>query len=275
MRLAFRVAYLGDGFFGSQVQADRRTVEGEMIAAAERLDLFRDWREARFALAGRTDRGVHARGQVAAFDTTNPDRARSALNLQLPRDCWCTGVAEVPAAFHPRYDARTRTYRYFFPRVRLDQEAMGEAARIFIGRHDFSRLARLEGKDPVRNVLSAGVFDDAGFTCFGVTAESFLWQMVRGMAGVLLSAGRGEIDPEGVRGLLTGSPGDRVPPAPSSGLVLWDVDCGIAFQSLDRSPRSTAFLSTVRSHHEVLARVTSLLEGGEGDIPGKDPRPEG
>ncbi len=196
MRLAFRVAYLGDGFFGSQMQADRRTVEGEVIAAAGRLALFDDWRAARFAFAGRTDRGVHARAQVMAFDTADPGRARTALNLQLPRDCWCTGVAEVPESFHPRYDARSRTYRYFFPKTRLDREAMECAARAFPGLHDFSRFARVEGKDPVRKILSARIFDDgpAGdeFPCFEVTAESFLWQMVRGMAGALHLVGAGQ-----------------------------------------------------------------------------------
>ena len=261
MRLAFRLAYLGDGFFGSQIQVDRRTVEGEVIAACRRLALFDDWRKARFAFAGRTDRGVHARGQVAAFDTPDPDRARSALNLQLPRDCWCTGVAEVPDAFHPRHDARSRTYRYYFPKIRLDSEAMAGAAEVFPGTHDFSRLARVEGKDPIRGILSARVFEDDGFACFEVTAGSFLWQMVRGMAGALLAVGTGELDEEGMRELLSGTPGERHPPAPSSGLVLWDVDCGIGFEPIPRSSRSTAFLATVRSHHEVMARVTSILAG--------------
>jgi tRNA pseudouridine38-40 synthase len=262
MRLAFRLAYLGDAFSGSQVQADRRTVEGEVMAACRRLALFEDWREARLAFAGRTDRGVHARGQVFAFDTGEPDRARSALNVQLPRDCWCSGVAEVPADFHPRYDARSRTYRYFFPKGGLDRGAMAGAARLFPGRHDFSRLARVEGKDPIRNVLSARIFEVEGFTCFEVAAESFLWQMVRGMAGALLSAGQGGLDEGGIRELLGGSPGERFPPAPAQGLVLWEVDCGIAFTPLAQSPRSRSFLDTVRGHHEVMARITSIL--GEG-----------
>jgi tRNA pseudouridine38-40 synthase len=262
MRLAFRVAYLGDGFFGSQVQADRRTVEGEMIAAARRLALFEDWREARFAFAGRTDRGVHARAQVAAFNTPNPGRARSALNLQLPRDCWCTGVAEVPDTFHPRYNARSRTYRYFFPKIRLDCEAMACAARLFLGLHDFSRFARIEGKDPLRNILSARVFDDEGFACFEVRAESFLWQMVRGMAGALLSVGTGDLDEGRIRALIDEPSGERHPPVPSSGLILWEVDCGVRFEPLSRSPRSSAFLSTIRTHHEVMARVASILEEG-------------
>lgn len=262
MRLAFRVAYLGDGFFGSQVQSDRRTVEGEFIAAGRRLALFDDWRAARFAFAGRTDRGVHARAQVAAFDTPDPGRARSALNLQLPRDCWCTGVADVPDPFHPRYDARSRTYRYFFPKIHLDRDAMDSAAGFFPGLHDFSRFARVEGKDPIRKILSARVFDDRGFTCFEVTAESFLWQMVRGMAGALFSVGTGELAEGGIRALLDEPSGERHPPAPSSGLILWEVDCGIRFEPLPRSPRSTAFLSAVRNHHEVMARVTSILEDG-------------
>jgi tRNA pseudouridine38-40 synthase len=262
MRLAFQVAYLGDGFFGSQVQADRRTVEGEMIAAARRLALFEDWREARFAFAGRTDRGVHARAQVAAFNTPNPGRARSALNLQLPRDCWCTGVAEVPDTFHPRYNARSRTYRYFFPKIRLDCEAMACAARLFLGLHDFSRFARIEGKDPLRNILSARVFDDEGFACFEVRAESFLWQMVRGMAGALLSVGTGDLDEGRIRALIDEPSGERHPPVPSSGLILWEVDCGVRFEPLSRSPRSSAFLSTIRTHHEVMARVASILEEG-------------
>ena len=264
MRLAFRVAYLGDGFFGSQVQADRRTVEGEMIAACRRLALFDDWREARFAFAGRTDRGVHALGQVAAFDTPEPERAGAALNIQLPRDCWCTGVAEVPPAFHPRYDALSRTYRYFFPKIPLDRDAMARACGLFAGKHDFSRFARVEGKDPVRHVLSSRLLDDRGFACLEVTAESFLWQMVRGMAGALLAVGQGLLGEDGLRELLAGPPGERFPPAPSSGLVLWEVDCGIGFTPLEWSPRSSGFLSTVRGHHELMALVTSLLEEGPG-----------
>jgi len=124
-----------------------------------------------------------------------------------------------------------------------------------------------EGRDPVRKVLSARVFDEGpagggGLTCLEVTAESFLWQMVRGMAGALLAVGQGCLGEEGVRDLLTGTGGERFPSAPPSGLVLWEVDCGIRFEPLGRSPRSSAFLSTVRAHHEVLARIASLLEEG-------------
>jgi tRNA pseudouridine38-40 synthase len=74
MRLAFRLSYLGSRFYGSQMQATERTVEGEFVAACQRISLFSDWREAGFQFAGRTDRGVHACGQVAVFTTDEPAR---------------------------------------------------------------------------------------------------------------------------------------------------------------------------------------------------------
>jgi tRNA pseudouridine38-40 synthase len=131
----------------------------------------------------------------------------------------------------------------------------------------------VEGKNPARNIPSARILDDQDFTCFEVTAESFLWQMVRGMAGALLAVGSGKLDREGLKELLTGIPGDRLPPAPASGLVLWKVDCGIDFTPVPRSPRSDAFLATVRGHHEVMARIASILEKGEeaGLRPGPAP----
>ena len=90
VRLAFLVSYIGNGFYGSQIQVDRRTVEGEFVAACRRLNLFDDWRKAGFLFAGRTDRGVHACGQVAAFSTTEPERAVHTINTQLRR------IAGVP-----------------------------------------------------------------------------------------------------------------------------------------------------------------------------------
>ncbi len=256
MRLAFRVSYLGGEFAGSQVQPGCRTVEGEFIAACRRLQLFADRRESRFSFAGRTDKGVHARGQICAFDTNEPDRALAGLNPQLPRDCWCTGYAEVAAAFHPRYDARYRTYRYYIPGNGLDIPAMDQASRLFLGRHDFSCLARVEaGQNPERTVLAAGVTREEGFAVFEVTAESFLWNMVRCMATVLTWTGCGIAEPVLVTDLLERRCRDRPPAAPAAGLVLWEVDCGIPFLPLPRDCRSVAYLETTRRHHAVMEKV--------------------
>ena len=96
VRLAFRVSYLGSRFYGSQMQAAHRTVEGEFVAACQRLSLFDDWRKAGFLSAGRTDRGVHACGQVIAFSTDAPDRARTVINTQLPPISGAAGMLRYP-----------------------------------------------------------------------------------------------------------------------------------------------------------------------------------
>jgi tRNA pseudouridine38-40 synthase len=241
MRLAFRVAYFGDHFFGSQMQQGVRTVEGEFIAACRRLDLFDDWRAAGFSCAGRTDRGVSARGQVCAFCTDHAERAVDVLNVQLPPDCWCSGWAEVPDAFNPRYDARRRTYRYYMQDRSLDTGAMQEAAGAFVGSHDFSRFARVKDKNPVRTILSARCCPEGEFLVFEVCGESFLWNMVRCMAWALMAVGRGEMAGGDIASMLDSPRGGRMRAAPPEGLVLWEVDCGITFKDLVLDRRTKAY----------------------------------
>ena len=259
VRLAFRTAYLGGRFYGSQVQAYERTVEGEFINACRRTELFSDPKEARFLAAGRTDRGVHARGQVFAFTTPFPERARAALPWQLPRDIRVTGHAVVGPEFHPRYSAISRTYRYYFARGGLDQAGMDAAAGHFTGQHDFTRFARIEEKEPVRTVHASRVFDDSGLLCFEVTAESFLWHMVRYMAAALLLVGEGRWDAECVVQRLEGEENTVLSPAPPDGLVLWDIDCGISFEPIGEAGRSRPFLMHRWEHYTVMARICENL----------------
>ena len=220
VRLAFRVSYLGSRFFGSQMQVSSRTVEGEFIATCRRLSLFEDWRQAGFQSAGRTDRGVHARGQVIAFTTDAPDRAIGTINLQLPPDLWCSAYAVVPAAFHPRYDAKFRTYRYYFSDIPTKREEMVKASRHFLGIHDFSHFARVRDKNPLRKILATRIAEEDGFIFFEVTAESFLWHQVRCMATALLRVGYGEVSEESVQQYLEGEIDKPLSPAPAEGLVL-------------------------------------------------------
>jgi tRNA pseudouridine38-40 synthase len=259
VRLAFRTAYLGDRFYGLQVQADERTVEGEFIAACRRIELFSDPQTARFLAAGRTDRGVHARGQVFAFTTSFLERALVALPWQLPRDIRVTGYAIVDPEFHPRYRAISRTYRYYFGRGGLDLAAMADAAKRFIGCHDFTRFARIEEKDPVRTILASRVFDDSGLLCFEVTAESFLWHMVRYMGAALLLVGEGSWGTKNLVQRLEGEENTVLSPAPPDGLVLWDVDCGISFEPIGDVGPSIPFFTSRREHHAVMARICENL----------------
>ena len=260
VRLAFRVSYLGSRFFGSQMQAQSRTVEGEFIAACQRLNLFSDWRQAGFQSAGRTDRGVHARGQVIAFSTDAPERAIATINLQLPPDLWCSAYAEVPAAFHPRYDAKSRTYRYFFSEVPREKEEMQKASRHFLGIHDFSHFARVNDKNPLRNILAIRVAEEDGFTFLEVTAESFLWHQVRCMATALIQVGNGETEPGSIVRSLQGESDKPVSPAPAEGLVLWETDCGVNWSGLAERERSSQFIDHLSRHHALMEKVCRVLK---------------
>jgi len=259
MRLAFRVSYLGSRFYGSQVQVARRTVEGEFIAACERLRLFSDWRTAGFLSAGRTDRGVHARGQVIAFSTEFPLRAIKALNIQLPPDLWCTAYSEVAPVFHPRYDARSRMYRYYFSSI-TDPRKMECAAQHFLGNHNFTNFARVGNKNPWRTVLSVSVGEDDGFTYLEVKAESFLWHQVRCMAAAIQQVGAGEQDEKWIVELLEQENKRPIQPAPAEGLVLWDTDCGISWTRIPVDERSGAYLQQLQRHHALMERVCHTLE---------------
>jgi tRNA pseudouridine38-40 synthase len=259
VRLAFRFGYVGSRFAGSQIQAEDRTVEGEFVAACLRAGLFSDRKVARFATAGRTDRGVHARGQVAAFNTPYPERAIEAINWQLPPDIWCTGYALVSPEFNPRRFAVSRTYRYFIHDPLSDPDAMARAASRFVGAHDFTSFCRPSGKDPVRVIQSVSIFGDDGFTCIEVTGESFLWHMVRCMARALMLVGEKEWDETDISRRLVPGNGLRVSPAPADGLVLWEIDCRTGFIPLPLDDRSGEFLRESVRYHALLAHVTRTL----------------
>jgi tRNA pseudouridine38-40 synthase len=259
VRLAFRVSYLGSRFFGSQMQASSRTVEGEFVAACRKLGLFEDWREAGFLFAGRTDRGVHATGQVTAFTTAAPDRAIRTINSRLPPDCWCTGYAEVGPQFHPRFDAKSRTYRYYYAERPEDVAAMKTAAAAFLGTHDFSGFARVEDRNPLRTILRIGVLETDGYVCLEVTAESFLWHQVRGMAAALSLIGDGSGDNDLITRLLTNPHEKSLHPAPAEGLILYDTDCGIVWKPLTPHERSSGFVRDLSRHYALMEQVCRVV----------------
>lgn len=237
-RFAATVSYDGREFFGSQRQLHARTVQGELEGAAERLF----GAVTRVDLAGRTDSGVHAIGQVAAFSAPTalePGVVERALNAHLPEDVALRDVREVPAGFDPRRWARRRWYRYslLLSAVRLplqrrtawrtgaslDLSAMKEAARALLGRHDFSACAGPleEGRSPMRTIEAAG-FSQAGcILAFDIEADAFLPQMVRRIVGGLVRVGRGATSAGDFESAVAAAtPATVGPPAPPHGLSL-------------------------------------------------------
>lgn len=228
--LAVKVAYDGTRFSGSQVQPGGvRTVHGELAAALAQLGAP----DARIRWAGRTDAGVSARGNVAVFDAPlAPEVLLPALTFRM-RDAWAWAWAEVPTGFEPRRASR-RWYRYHL-RSGLDEKALEEALAPFVGEHDFTAFARLDGDaTPIRRVHEVSVERQGPHLVVDVRGESFLWNQVRRMVEAGRRAAEGEIAPGEIeRALREGKPRDLgcAPPEP---LVLMDVAYeGVAFRAGD------------------------------------------
>jgi tRNA pseudouridine38-40 synthase len=237
-RFAATVSYDGTAFAGSQRQANARTVQQELETAA--ATLF--GRPTRVEMAGRTDSGVHAIGQVAAFTAETRHEARTvgrALNAHLPEDVAIRDVRVVPGEFDPRRWARRRWYRYtvwngetrapllrrgaWFFEGNLDAGAMQEAATALAGRQDFLACSGpLEaGRTSVRTVFSAGWCRQGSTVLFDIEADAFLPQMVRRLTGALIAVGRGSLTVEEfVRLLRQAAPATLGPTAPPQGLCL-------------------------------------------------------
>ncbi len=237
-RFAATVSYDGTKFVGSQIQPNGRTVQHELETAA--AVLFKS--PCRVELAGRTDSGVHAIGQVAAFTAETRHGAATvgkALNANLPEDVAVRAVREVPEGFDPRRWARRRWYRYtvangesrepltrrtaWFVEGNLDYQAMQAAAQALAGKKDFSAFSGpLEpGRTPVRTVFTTGWSCEGSSLLFDIEADAFLPQMVRRIAGSLIRVGRGTANVEEiVRLLQQAEPGSLAYVAPAHGLCL-------------------------------------------------------
>lgn len=242
MRYRATLAYDGTRFYGFQRQRNAApTVQGEVEAALKRISGQR----VEVVGAGRTDAGVHASGQVIAFDLNwrhAPEALRDALNAALPEAIAVREVTEAASDFHPRFDARSRTYVYrlYIAPVRdplrrlyawhlsgeLNTRAMQAAAEYILGSHDFTSFGTPpRGENPVRTVYEARWEACAGgeYT-FTITADAFLQRMVRSLVGALVQVGQGRMTVEAFAGILAARQRGLVKVlAPAHGLTLVSV----------------------------------------------------
>ena len=237
-RIKIKLAYDGGTFHGWQVQPGLPTIQGsleQILSAMEGCPVH-------VAGSGRTDAGVHALEQVAAFTIANPIpllNLRRAVNRLLPPAIRVLSAEEVPSDFHPRFDARAKTYEYRmlrdevcspfeWPYVHhypypLDEERMSRLAAVFNGEHDFTPFAAsddrdAEGKTKVRTVFSSVLERRGPRLIYGIRGSGFLKHMVRNIVGTLIEAGKGNVADVKVLPTVSGQT------APAKGLFLVSVE---------------------------------------------------
>ena len=248
MNYKLLIQYDGTDFHGWQVQENDRTVQGEL----ERVISLLEGHDVKVIGSGRTDAGVHAEGQVANVvleRTFAADRLQAAINGNLWRDIRVMNVEKAPEDFHARFSARGKTYLYriinapvmspFWRRYALHEwrplniARMNEAARLFLGEHDWTAFAsaQSDGESKVRNITDC-VFESkwdsragSNLVEFRISGSGFLRYMVRSIIGTLLEVGRGERDPESIQhAIVTRDRNLAGPTAAAQGLTLLKVE---------------------------------------------------
>ncbi|MBV8842465.1 MAG: tRNA pseudouridine(38-40) synthase TruA [Bryobacterales bacterium] len=244
-RVKITVSYDGTNYHGWQIQPDLPTIQGTLEEVLSRIEES----PVHVTGSGRTDAGVHALAQVAAFDLENPipcDNLRRAINRLLPPDIRVLSAEDTAPDFHPRYDAMAKTYEYRIWRAEvcppfeclyvhhhpypLDEDRMTAMAPLICGEHDFSAFAAADEKDElgrskVRTVFSSCLLRSGDRLIYRVRGSGFLKHMVRNIVGVLLEAGKGNLERADLEARL--NPGCRIPPgpaAPARGLFLLSVE---------------------------------------------------
>lgn len=237
-RVMLRVAYDGTNYSGWQLQPNGETIEGVLNRCLGSLT------GEKIAVIGasRTDAGVHARGNIAVFDTESripAEKFSYALNQRLPEDIRIQRSEEVPGDFHPRHCVSRKTYEYriycapfpmptrrlysYFTYDPLDIDLMSQAGKYLEGTHDFKSFCSVQTQadTTVRQVDTVEVLREGEEIVIRVAGRGFLYNMVRIMAGTLMEAGRGRIAPEQVREILAAKNRQAAgPTAPACGLTL-------------------------------------------------------
>jgi len=238
MKIALKLAYLGDEYYGFQRQPNLVTIDSEVRKALANIGVA----DGDFEYAGRTDRGVSALGQVIDFriddDKANLARPR-CINGRLPRDIWAWASAVVPESFDSRRSAIWREYRYILWHPGLNLELMSSTAKHLLGEHDFKNFSSCK-EDTIRRILRLDVAEQDGLFVFDIRADGFLWNMVRKIVCTLEIIGAKEKEPEWIYDLLNIGLNCGAPMAQAEGLILLDVGYGGIEWQVDEYSRKRA-----------------------------------
>lgn len=265
MRIALRVAYIGTDYHGFQIQPDVETIEGELFRALVELNIITNPHDAKYAAAGRTDRGVHALGQVIAFDTENPEITRpGAINSRLPRSIWTWARAHVPSDFDPRRDALMREYRYIMY-GEYDISSLMSASKLLEGIHDFSNFTTPDKeRTSICRIEKIEIKMEREFIIMDIRANYFLWHMVRKIATAMRMVGCGERDLSWLERMLNPAQfSEGLRPSAAYGLILKNVEYrGITWDEDAYAKRTIkGYLDEQFLWHGVMAKMIMELKG--------------
>ena len=237
--ILIKISYDGSYFHGWQIQENAHTVQEEFQTALYKII----GEKADIKACSRTDTGVHARVFCISVKTESkiePERLKGALNHFFPDYMCCLSCEEVPLDFHARYSCKGKEYEYIIHNrqvrdpflkdralhfwYKIDEEKLNRAAKHYIGTHDFTSFCTLDARkaeDMVRTVYDAKVERDGDIVKFTVSADGFLYNMVRIMVGTLLRVQEGKIEPEDIPEILNKKNRAAAgPTAPAHGLYL-------------------------------------------------------
>ncbi|MDE1835528.1 MAG: tRNA pseudouridine(38-40) synthase TruA [Euryarchaeota archaeon] len=245
---AFRIGYLADGFHGYARQPSAPTVEGTLLQGLLQRGVLSQSNAPRFRTASRTDRGVHALGNVVSFPTHLKGLAAARVIGSIDPRIFCFGYAEVESEFQPRH-ARSRWYRYLEPSEGHHLPRWREASSLFLGEHDFSSFSRRDDppRSPLGRIDELEVRAEGSFFVLDLRAPSFLWNQVRKIVAALELLDAGRIRRSDIEEALRGRKVLHLPLARPQGLVLMEVSYDFPFTEL--RPRASA-------------QRRDLLEGG-------------
>ena len=221
-----RLFYLGDYYYGSQIQLGVKTVQGELI------DAMHAWSKESHSkqtvqLSGRTDRGVHSFGQLVLL-STDKQLNIDQVNKHLPEDIILWAKTKAPEGFRPRSSALMRHYRYYLGPIwkNIDENQVKKGISLLIGSKDFSMLSKPdERRNTITTVLNVSIGQDSGVPFLDVFGTSFLWKFVRKTVTLLTEIGLNYMEPDVILEVLQGikkrKPGG-IEPAPPENLILME-----------------------------------------------------
>jgi len=231
MRVALKIAYNGTHFFGSQIQKEtNKTILGELESVLEKLGMAQ-----RVVASGRTDRGVHATGQICHIELpefwSDVKKLQRVLNEMLPSSIYIRHIKRVSDDFHARYSAKRRVYRYIIKKAprnpfevdfitfvtEFDEKVIQKKMALFVGEHDFEYFMKRgsDTKSPIREIYKAFCYEYKDYHILYFEANGFLRSQIRMMVGSLLHLSKEQIQEK-----LMKKEEHKVKPAPPNGLYL-------------------------------------------------------